>query len=126
MRRVWRSTSALARVGLALILGGAFGNLIDRLTLGPVVDFVDCLLGQHPLLGVQRGRFGHHVGVGLLILDMLGVGVCMHPILLELGPVTVYTYGVLLAAAYLLGLRLATGAPGRGTSIRPGSWTSAS
>ena len=31
----------------------------------------------------------------------------MHPILLELGPVTVYTYGVLLAAAYLLGLQLA-------------------
>jgi phosphatidylglycerol:prolipoprotein diacylglycerol transferase len=31
----------------------------------------------------------------------------MHPILFELGPVTVYTYGVLLAAAYLLGLKLA-------------------
>ncbi|HEX7140779.1 MAG TPA: prolipoprotein diacylglyceryl transferase [Vicinamibacterales bacterium] len=31
----------------------------------------------------------------------------MYPILLELGPITVYTYGVLLAAAYLLGLRLA-------------------
>src|SRR3954463_7346213 len=31
----------------------------------------------------------------------------MYPRLFELGPVTVYTYGVLLAAAYLLGLRLA-------------------
>src|SRR5260370_32287945 len=31
----------------------------------------------------------------------------MYPRLLELGPVTVYTYGVLLAAAYLFGLRLA-------------------
>jgi phosphatidylglycerol---prolipoprotein diacylglyceryl transferase len=31
----------------------------------------------------------------------------MYPILLELGPLTVYTYGVLLAAAYLLGLKLA-------------------
>jgi phosphatidylglycerol:prolipoprotein diacylglycerol transferase len=31
----------------------------------------------------------------------------MHPILFELGPATVYTYGVLLAAAYLLGLKLA-------------------
>lgn len=28
----------------------------------------------------------------------------MHPILLELGPITIYSYGVLLAAAYLLGL----------------------
>jgi phosphatidylglycerol---prolipoprotein diacylglyceryl transferase len=32
----------------------------------------------------------------------------MFPKLFELGPVTVYTYGVLLAAAYLLGLKLAT------------------
>src|SRR5919204_1774606 len=31
----------------------------------------------------------------------------MYPRLFELGPITVYTYGVLLAAAYLLGLRLA-------------------
>ena len=31
----------------------------------------------------------------------------MHPILFELGPITIYSYGVLLAAAYLLGLWLA-------------------
>src|SRR6185436_10795912 len=31
----------------------------------------------------------------------------MHPVLFELGPATIYTYGVLLAAAYLLGLQLA-------------------
>src|SRR5947207_4156820 len=31
----------------------------------------------------------------------------MYPRLLELGPITVYTYGVLLAAAYLFGLQLA-------------------
>src|ERR671935_1596493 len=31
----------------------------------------------------------------------------MYPRLFELGPVTVYTYGVLLAAAYLCGLQLA-------------------
>ena len=39
----------------------------------------------------------------------------MYPELLKLGPITVYTYGVLLAAAYLLGLRLAmTRAKSRG------------
>ena len=32
----------------------------------------------------------------------------MHPILFDFGPITVYTYGVLLAAAYLLGLKYAT------------------
>ena len=31
----------------------------------------------------------------------------MHPVLFELGPATIYTYGVLLAAAYLFGLQLA-------------------
>src|SRR5918911_289323 len=31
----------------------------------------------------------------------------MYPRLFELGPITIYTYGVLLAAAYLLGLKLA-------------------
>ena len=31
----------------------------------------------------------------------------MYPRLFELGPLTIYTYGVLLAAAYLLGLQLA-------------------
>src|SRR5919201_6319032 len=31
----------------------------------------------------------------------------MYPRLFEIGPITVYTYGVLLAAAYLLGLRVA-------------------
>ena len=39
----------------------------------------------------------------------------MYPRLFELGPITVYTYGVLLAAAYLLGLKLAmTRAKSRG------------
>ena len=36
-----RPHERLARIGLSLILGGAFGNLIDRLHAGYVVDFVD-------------------------------------------------------------------------------------
>lgn len=34
------SDQTFARVGFALILGGAFGNLIDRVTLGYVIDYV--------------------------------------------------------------------------------------
>ncbi len=37
----------------------------------------------------------------------------MYPRLLELGPITLYSYGVLLAAAYLLGLKLAMTRAGR-------------
>ena len=51
----------------------------------------------------------------------------MYPELFKLGPVTVYTYGVLLAAAYLLGLRLAMSrAQERAGSIRTARSTSAS
>jgi signal peptidase II len=36
----------LVKVGLGLVLGGAIGNLIDRLRLGAVVDFVDIGVGN--------------------------------------------------------------------------------
>lgn len=38
---VARRAPAWVRVGLGLVLGGAVGNLIDRLRLGAVVDFID-------------------------------------------------------------------------------------
>ena len=36
-----RKARGLVKVGMGLVLGGAIGNLIDRLRLGAVVDFVD-------------------------------------------------------------------------------------
>ena len=56
-------------VGLALILGGALGNLIDRLHLGSVVDFLDFhALGWHwPAFNVADS--GISVGAVLLILE---------------------------------------------------------
>jgi signal peptidase II len=38
---LWRAERALMAASLGLIIGGAFGNLIDRLRFGAVVDFVD-------------------------------------------------------------------------------------
>ncbi|MBN2059743.1 MAG: signal peptidase II [Deltaproteobacteria bacterium] len=35
------------RLGLSLILGGAFGNLIDRLRLREVIDFLDFFIGPY-------------------------------------------------------------------------------
>ena len=55
-----RAPSALARVGLALIIGGAAGNLIDRIAVGSVVDFVDVYWRTLSFLGVQRRRLGDH------------------------------------------------------------------
>jgi signal peptidase II len=56
-------------LGLALILGGALGNLIDRVRFGHVVDFIDFhALGWHwPAFNVADS--GITVGALLLILD---------------------------------------------------------
>ena len=55
--------------GLALVLGGALGNLVDRLRLGHVVDFIDLhAAGWHwPAFNVADS--GITVGALLLILD---------------------------------------------------------
>ena len=38
--------SIIPRLGLALIIAGAFGNLIDRIFLGEVIDFLDFMIGD--------------------------------------------------------------------------------
>ena len=56
--------------GLALILGGALGNLIDRLRFGQVVDFLDFhAAGWHwPAFNVADSAIC--IGIALLFLDM--------------------------------------------------------
>ena len=56
-------------IGLAFILGGAIGNLVDRLLYGHVVDFVDLhAFGWHwPAFNVADS--GITVGAGLVILE---------------------------------------------------------
>jgi signal peptidase II len=61
----------LARIGLALIIGGAAGNLVDRLVLGSVVDFVDVYWSSHHFWVFNVADSAISVGVTLMILDML-------------------------------------------------------
>jgi signal peptidase II len=37
----------LSAIGLSMILGGAFGNIVDRIRLGYVVDFLDVFIATH-------------------------------------------------------------------------------
>jgi signal peptidase II len=64
----------LARFGLALILGGAAGNLIDRLTAGVVVDFVDVYWGQYHFWAFNVADSAITLGVIAMIADMMRTG----------------------------------------------------
>jgi len=59
------------QVALSLIMGGAVGNLIDRLAYGYVIDFVDVYWKSHhwPAFNVADSCIS--IGVAMLILDLL-------------------------------------------------------
>jgi len=64
----------LSRYGLALILGGAFGNLIDRAISGYVVDFVDIYWGDAHFWAFNVADAAITIGAVLVLLEMIGVG----------------------------------------------------
>ncbi len=59
-------SSLTARVGLGLILGGAFGNWIDRVRVGGVIDFLDFRIW--PVFNVADTAISIGVGLYLLLL----------------------------------------------------------
>jgi signal peptidase II len=66
-----RDEQKLAQVSMAMIFSGAVGNLIDRVRLGEVIDFLDVYWKSHhwPAFNVADSLIC--VGVALLALDML-------------------------------------------------------
>ncbi len=72
----WRlpTGSPLPRTGLGLIMGGALGNLLDRVRLGYVIDFVDAYWGPHHWPAFNAADSAISIGVSLLVLDIL-----LHP-----------------------------------------------
>lgn len=65
-----RDEQRFAAVSLTLILAGAVGNLIDRVRLGEVIDFLDVYWGRHHWPAFNVADSAICVGVALLALDM--------------------------------------------------------
>jgi signal peptidase II len=72
----YRTSAAdtMTQAGLALILGGALGNLLDRLRLGYVIDFLDVFAGEYHWPAFNIADSSICAGVGLLVLDLLAKG----------------------------------------------------
>jgi signal peptidase II len=68
LRRIDRGDAALAS-SVALILAGALGNVIDRLRLGHVIDFIHVHWGEHYFPAFNVADSAITIGAALLLLD---------------------------------------------------------
>ncbi len=63
----------LTAISLGLIIGGAVGNLIDRLLFGHVIDFLDFYIGQYHWPAFNVADSAIFVGVAVMIYELLFV-----------------------------------------------------
>ncbi len=71
---LWRAHSRLLSVALGFIIGGALGNMMDRVRHGAVTDFLDFHFAQYHWPAFNFADVAIVFGVGLLILDTIGTG----------------------------------------------------
>ncbi len=64
-----QTAERLAAIGLALVIGGALGNLVDRIASGEVVDFIDAHWGHWHWPAFNLADSAITVGVALLLWD---------------------------------------------------------
>ena len=69
--RIRTEGQVILSAGLALVLGGAIGNVIDRLVLGSVVDFIQVLIAGWPFPSFNIADSAITVGAAFLIIDAL-------------------------------------------------------
>jgi signal peptidase II len=70
---LWRNSHSMntTGIGLSLILGGAVGNLWDRLLSGRVVDFLLFYIGQYQWPAFNVADSAIVIGAGLLVFEIL-------------------------------------------------------
>lgn len=62
--------SKLTSIGLALVMGGALGNIYDRIAYGMVTDFLEFYYGSFRFAAFNIADSAITVGAALLIIDM--------------------------------------------------------
>ena len=70
LQRLKPQQTALA-IALACILGGALGNVIDRVVLGYVIDYLDFYYGQWHWPAFNVADIAIFIGAALLVIDSL-------------------------------------------------------
>lgn len=70
---LWKNSHSLTStgIGLSLILGGAIGNLWDRVVSGNVVDFLLFYVGQYQWPAFNMADSAIVAGAGLLVFEIL-------------------------------------------------------
>ncbi len=70
---VWlrRAAERLTAIGIGLVVGGAIGNVIDRVNYGAVVDFLYFHAGEYYWPAFNLADSAITIGVGVLIIDSL-------------------------------------------------------
>jgi len=71
---LWRlkdERQSVLSAGLALVLGGAVGNVVDRIRLGYVTDFLQVMFGSWPFPSFNVADAAISVGAAFLIIDAL-------------------------------------------------------
>ncbi len=71
LRRLPPKGQGLLAAGLSLILGGALGNVIDRVLLGHVIDFIRVHWGEHYFPAFNVADSAITIGAAFVILDNL-------------------------------------------------------
>jgi signal peptidase II len=69
--RLPKTASALTSTSLALVFGGAFGNLWDRVLRGSVTDFLQVFIGSYEFPSFNVADSAITIGAALLIIDLL-------------------------------------------------------
>ena len=68
---IQKEKEVLSRIGLAMVLGGAIGNLIDRIRFGSVVDFLDFYLGSYHWPAFNIADSAICIGAALILFQYI-------------------------------------------------------